>query len=91
MYSLTPREFSNISKGYFKRVEDDYKRSLLQYRGLRFAITQPYLKDQDIDEAKFMPLYFEKQQSTFIDLDEIKAQVEENKLFWELHDKKAEC
>ena len=38
-----------------------------------------------------MPLYFEKLQQVDVDFDDLKAQVEENKLFWEMHDNKAEC
>ena len=38
-----------------------------------------------------MPLYFEQTPKTNIDFDVLKAQVEEDKLFWELNDKRAEC
>lgn len=83
LYRLTPRQFYNITKGFGKRNEDNLKQQLVLNRRLAFTFASPYIKDHSMTEEKFMPLYFEKQKSAQVNLEEMIAQVEENKLFWD--------
>lgn len=60
-YSLTPRQFANISKGYQNKIEAKYKLSWEQTRMIRYQIylgTPTKGKKEKITE--FMPFTWEK-------------------------------
>lgn len=81
-YSLTPRQFYNIQKGFGKRSEDQLKDQLILNRRLAFTFVSPYLKDKNLTEEKWMPLYFEKQKTSKEYLEQQIELVEKQKAFW---------
>jgi uncharacterized protein YueI len=88
VYNLTPRQFYNISKGCEKRFKEQTKKDLILNRRLAFAFSRPYIKEAGLTEEKFMPMYFDKETSATIDLENEIAQVEKNKEFWARIDEK---
>lgn len=87
-YSLTPRQFYNIQKGFYKKNEDQLKQHLFLNRRLAFYFVSPYLKDKNLTEEKWMPLYFEKQKTSKEYLQQQIEQVEKQKAFWAMVDAK---
>jgi hypothetical protein len=88
VYELTPKQFYNISKGCKNRLEEQTKKELILNRRLAFIFSSPYFKNNGMTEERFMPLYFEKENSAEIDLEKEIEQVEKNKEFWALIDEK---
>lgn len=62
-YSLTPRQFYNISKGYRKKEEDSFKLSWEQTRSIMFTVASPHFKKskQNSKISDFMPFPWEKE------------------------------
>ena len=61
-YSLTPREFYNISKGWRARKEGEERLSWEQTRSIMFTVASPNLKKKNLKITEFMPFPWEKLQ-----------------------------
>ena len=61
-YSLTPREFDNISEGYFRKQEGIIKRQMILNRDLEFAIISPHLseKHKNLTAERYKPFSWER-------------------------------
>lgn len=55
LYSLSPRQFYNIQKGFMEKEELNAKTSWEQTRKLFFAVLKPHLKKATIKENELMP------------------------------------
>ena len=55
LYSLTPRQFSNIQAGWSLNIEIQTKTSWEQTRRLVFSSLQPYLKSKKSVASDIMP------------------------------------
>lgn len=78
-YKLTPRQFHNIQTGYYRKKEEALKEQLLFFRGVKFAVLLPHLKDKNATEEKVFPLYWEKTTSVKVNLEEEAQRVSEQK------------
>jgi len=61
-YSLTPREFDNILRGYIKKQEDAIKVQMTLARELELAVISPYLdeKDRHLTPQQYKPFSWEQ-------------------------------
>lgn len=61
-YSLTPRQFVNIQKGYANKKEQEMRLQMVLNRRLEFAIVAPYLdKAKKLTEQTWRPFDWEKE------------------------------
>ena len=82
-YSLTPRQFANIQKGWSERRDAEQKERLILTRRLMFASLAPYSKG--LTEQSLWPLDFEKElieKSNLRDDAKIAEALKESLEFW---------
>lgn len=79
-YRMTPRQFHNVQRGFFRRREDELKERLILNRGIKFASLIPHLKDKNATEEKVFPLYWETTTSAIVDLQKEKEIIEQQKI-----------
>lgn len=90
-YSLTPRVFNNITVGYFRRKDQDFKNSWEQTRQVVVSVLMPHLKKgtSTANILKF-PWHEEQNDAEEVDITTINADevLKEQQLFWDKVDKK---
>lgn len=81
-YSLTPREFANIQKGYDQRREAESNERLILARRLFFAVLAPYKKG--LTEESAWPLDIDnKHDASKRDDEQLVKDLQEAIEFWE--------
>ena len=89
-YKLTPRQFSNILKGYRNKEDNLSKERWIIARKLMYAAMAPYL-NKSVKETDLIPFSWEKDTlenlSEESELEMILA-IEESKKFWQQWDEK---
>lgn len=86
-YSLTPRQFSNIQKGWADRRDGEQKERLILVRRLMYAALAPHSKG--LTEQSIWPLDFEKDlldKANERDEAQMIKELEAAAAFWERYD-----
>lgn len=86
-YSLTPRQFTNIQKGWSDRRDAEQKERFILTRRLMFAALAPHSKG--LTEQSIWPLEFENELLDEVeqrDDEQMAKDLEEVRLFWERYD-----
>ncbi|MCO6149055.1 hypothetical protein [Flavobacterium sp. NRK1] len=91
-YSLTPREFANIAKGFRLRQETDYKNNWEIARQIMWSSLAPYQQaGKKLSPQGIMVFPWEKEhsQADVLSLEQIEQEVNTvNRAFWERIDAK---
>lgn len=86
-YRLTPRQFTNIQKGWTERRDAEQKERFILTRRLMFAALAPHSKgitEQSIWEFDFENDLLQKAEQR--DDEQLVKDLEATKLFWERYD-----
>ena len=89
-YKLTPRQFSNIMKGYRNKEDNLSKERWVIARKLMYASMAPYL-NKSVKETDLIPFDWEKdtlQDMSEEDETDMIITIEESKKFWQQWDEK---
>lgn len=90
-YSLTPRVFSNISKGFNQRKESEEITSWTQTRKMMFAVLKPHLKNKNATEKDLFVFPWEnktEEDSEFLTENQAEEILKKQKEFWKKIDNK---
>lgn len=91
-YNLTPRQFTNIQKGWSDRRDAESKERMIYTRRLMFAFLQPYAKN--LTEQKLWPFDWESESVLERSVEESDAMAKELEATikrWEQRDKKRQA